>query len=114
VGRGDPVGLCVGSFTQRDLEVRVHGVTYVPVWSAFIGLHISLNGRLEPLDSVFKGEDHKAVGFFAILDGLDQTGSDVSEGIGIDGCVGCEYVFHGMGQVARWGRCRATSGGGFC
>jgi len=31
-----------------------------------------------------------------VLDGLDQTSSDVMEGAGVDNSVGGKYVFHGM------------------
>ena len=44
MGWGDPVGFSIGSFTQWDLEVRIHGVANVPIWSSLIGFCIPFNG----------------------------------------------------------------------
>jgi len=43
------------------------------------------------------------VDFFAVLDGLDQTGSDFSKGDGIDIGVGGEYVLHSTRGVTGQG-----------
>jgi len=97
---GDPVSFGVDSFTQWDLEVGVHGVVDVSIRSPLICLGIAFDSRLEPFGFVLKGEDSETVDFFAVLDGLDQTSGNVTEGTGINVGIGGEYVFHGMGQIA--------------
>ena len=44
VGWGNPVGLGIASFTQWDLEVRVHSIADVSVGSLFIGFGVPFNG----------------------------------------------------------------------
>ena len=44
MGWGDPVGLGVHSFTQWDLEVGIHSVADIPVWSPLVGLGIPFDG----------------------------------------------------------------------
>jgi len=110
---GDPVCFCVSSFTQRDLEVGVYSVADVSIRGSFISLHISLNGGLEPFDLVFKGKDRETVDFFAVLDGLDQTGCNLSEGVRVDIGIGGEYVFHSTRGVAGWGQVGTASSRGF-
>jgi len=97
MSRGDPVRFSVDSFAQRDFEVWIHGVAYIPVGGTLVSFGVSFNGQLEPFDFVLKGEDCEMTDVLAILDGLDQTGSDVTEGSGVDERVGGEYSFHGMG-----------------
>ena len=111
MGWGDPIGLSICPFAQWDLEVRVHGVADIPIWGPFVGFSISLDGRLEPLDFVLKGECGEAMGFFAILDSLDQTGCDLSEGFRVDIGVGGEYIFHSTRGVAGSGRVGMASRG---
>jgi len=103
VGWGDPVGLSIGSFAQWDLEVGVYGVAYVSIGSPFVSFCVSLNSGLKPLDLVLERQDGKPVDFFTVLDGLDQTGCNFSEGDGVDIDVAGEYVFHSMRGVARRG-----------
>ena len=40
MGGGDPIGLGIHSFAQRDLEVRVHGVADVPIRSSLVRFSI--------------------------------------------------------------------------
>jgi len=103
VCRGDPVHFSVNTFSKRDLEVQIHGVADVPIGGSFIGFGVTLNSGLEPFDLVLKCEDRKVVDFFVILDGLDQTGGDFSEGDRVNIGVGGEYVFHSTRGVAGWG-----------
>jgi len=100
---GDPIGLGIRSFAQWDLEVRVHGIADVPVWSSFVGLGIPFNSGLEPLDLVLEGKDSELVDLFTVLDGLDQTSCNLSEGDGVDVGVGGKYVFHSTRGVAGRG-----------
>jgi len=97
---GDPVGFSVDSFTQRDLEVGVHGIADVSIRSSFVGFGIPFDSRFESFDFVLKCKGCEAVDLFAILDGLDQTGGNLSKGVGIDVGIGSEYVLHSMGRVA--------------
>jgi len=110
---GDLVGFGVESFTHRDLEVGIHSVADVPIGRTLIGFCIPFDSRLKPLDFVLKGDDREAMDLFAVLDGLDQTGCDISEGAGIDSGISGEYSFHSMGRIARWERCGTTSVWGF-
>jgi len=41
--------------------------------------------------------------FFAVPDGLDQTGCDLSEGVRVDMGIAGEYVFHSTRGVAGRG-----------
>ena len=100
VGWGDPVGFSVGSFAQWDFEVRIHGVAYVPIRSLLVGLCVPLDSGLKPLDLVLECEHCEPMDFFAVLDGLDQTGSNFSEGGWVDVGIGGEYVFHSTRGVA--------------
>ena len=94
MGRGNPVGLCIGPFAQGDLEVGVHGVADIPVGGPLIGFSVPFDGGLKPLDLIFKGEDCEAMDLFMILDSLDQTGGNFSECFRVDIGIGGEYVFH--------------------
>ena len=100
---GNPVSFGIDSFSLRDLEVGVHGIADVAVRRSFIGFSIPFNGRLESFDLVLEGQDHEAVDFFAVLDGLDQTGCDLAEGGWVDINVGGEYVFHSTRGIAGRG-----------
>jgi len=103
MGWGNPIGLGIGSFAQWDLEVGVHGVADIPIWSSFVSLGIPFDSRLKSLDPVFESEHGKAVDFFVILDGLDQTGCDLLESGRVNIGVGGKYVFHSTRGVAGWG-----------
>jgi len=103
MGWGNPVGLSIGSFAQWDLEVRIHSVTNIPIWGLLIGLGVPFNSGFEPFDFVFEGQDGEAMDFFAILDGLDQTSCNLSEGDRVNIGVGGEYVLHSTRGVAGWG-----------
>jgi len=92
---GNPVGLCISSFAQGDLEVGVYGVTYIPVWSTLVCFSIPFDGGLQSFDLVLKCDDCEVMDFFMVLDSLDQTGCDILEGSRVDD--GGEYSFHGMG-----------------
>ena len=96
MGWGDPIGFSICSFAQWDLEVGVHGIMDIPVWSSFVSFGVSLNGRLKPFDLVFEGEHGEAMDFVTILDGLDQTSRNFSESGGVNVDIGGEYVFHSM------------------
>jgi len=43
MGRSDPVGFGIRSFTKRDLEVGVHGIADVPIRGPLVGFGISLD-----------------------------------------------------------------------
>jgi len=103
MGWSDPIGFGVGSFAQWDLEVGVHGIADVPIWSSFVSFGVPFDGRLKSLDLVLESKYGEAMDFFAVLDGLDQTGCDLSEGDRVDLYVAGKYVFHSMRGVARRG-----------
>ena len=111
MSRGDPIGFGICSFAQGDLEVGVHGIADVPIWSSFIGLSIPFDSGFEPFDLVLKSKDGELVDLFMVLDGLDQTSRNLSEGDGVDVSIGGEYVFHSTRGVAGWGQVGTTSGG---
>jgi len=103
MGRGDPVGFSVCSFTQWDLEVGVHSVADISVGGLFVSFGIPFDGQLEPFDLVLKGKYGEAMDLFAVLDGLDQTGCDLTEGVRVNMGIGGEYVFHSTRGVAGQG-----------
>jgi len=100
---GDPVSFGIHSFAQWDLEVGVHGIADVSIWGPFVGFGIPFDSQLKSLDFVLEGEYGEAMDLFAVLDSLDQTGRNFSEGGGIDVNIGGEYVFHSTRGVAGRG-----------
>jgi len=57
VSSSNPVGFCVCSFTNWDLEVQIHGVANVSIRGLFIGFSIPFNGQLQSFDFVFEHND---------------------------------------------------------
>ena len=100
---GNPVCLCVGTFSKRDLEVGVHGVTDVPIRCLLVCFGVPFDSRLEPLDFVLEGNDGELMDLLTVLDGLDQTGCDFLESGGVNIGIGGEYVLHSTRGVAGQG-----------